>query len=125
MSLEIKAAGGVVLNGDGHIAVVHRPHHADWSLPKGKLEVGEDWAQAALREVEEECGLRCALGAPLTSSRYAVRGVPKEVRWWRMTVVEDLGFAPSGEVDELRWLALDDALDLLTYEDDKRLVREL
>jgi 8-oxo-dGTP diphosphatase len=120
---EIRAAGGVVDDGEGRVAVVHRPHHADWSLPKGKLDPGEDWAEAALREVEEECGLRCALGQELPPSDYEVGGRPKRVRWWAMRVVEDLGFEPSGEVDELRWLAPDEAAALLTYEADRALVR--
>ena len=55
---EVKAAGGVVRR-DGRIAVVHRPRYDDWSLPKGKLDPGETWEEAALREVREETGLEC------------------------------------------------------------------
>jgi 8-oxo-dGTP diphosphatase len=105
------------------VAVVHRPGHGDWSLPKGKLDPGEDWAQAALREVEEECGLRCALGDELPPSHYEHGGRAKRVRWWRMRVVEDLGFAPDAEVDELRWLAPVEAAALLTYPADRALLR--
>jgi 8-oxo-dGTP diphosphatase len=119
----IRAAGGVVVR-DGRVAVVHRPHHADWSLPKGKLEDSEGWEDAALREVQEECGLRCRLVRELTPTEYEVRGTPKLVRWWLMDVVEDLGFTPSSEVDELRRLVPDDALALLSYEPDRALVRE-
>ena len=118
---EIRAAGGVVVR-DGRVAVVHRPHHADWSLPKGKLDAGEDWEQAALREVEEECGLRCRLGAELPPSDYIVDGRSKRVRWWSMEVAEDLGFAPSSEVDAMRWLAPGDAVELLSYPGDRALV---
>ena len=62
---QVKAAGGVVWRrGDAglELAVVHRPRYDDWSLPKGKLDPGETWEEAALREVEEEIGLRCRLG---------------------------------------------------------------
>ena len=65
---EVKAAGGVVWrHGEGgvEIVVAHRPRYDDWSLPKGKLDKGESWEQAALREVEEEVGLRCRLGPEL------------------------------------------------------------
>ena len=119
---DIRAAGGVVLR-DGRVAVVHRPHHGDWSLPKGKLDHGETWERAALREVEEECGLRCVLGLELPPSDYAVAGRSKRVRWWLMEPADDLGFSPSDEVDELRWLTPDEALALLTYDDDGALVR--
>jgi len=120
---EIRAAGGAVVC-DGLIAVVHRPKYDDWSLPKGKLEPGETWEQAALREVEEETGLRCTLAEPLEPTRYTDRrGRPKEVRYWRMDVALDTGFEVSDEVDELRWVPLEEAPALLTHAHDRALVR--
>ena len=107
------------------MAVVHRPRHGDWSLPKGKLDPGEDFETAALREIHEECGLRCELGEELPTSRYAVGGTPKVVRWWRMSVVEDAGFTPNEEVDELRWLDPAAARELLSNEPDRALVAML
>ena len=121
MSFEIEAAGGVVTR-DGLFAVVHRPRYDDWTLPKGKLDAGETFEQAALREVEEETGLRCTLVRALPSTEYSVRGRPKVVRYWLMDVVEDPGFAPNDEVDELRWLSAADAAALLTYDRDKEVV---
>ena len=88
----VEAAGGVVVRGEGEpleLAVVHRPRYDDWSLPKGKLESGERWEDAALREVEEETGLRCELGDELESARYRDRkGRDKLVRWWLMRPFE-------------------------------------
>ncbi len=118
----IRAAGGVVVRDDGRVALVHRPRHGDWSLPKGKLDPGETWEQAALREVEEECGVRCRLEEELPASDYTVGGRPKRVRWWRMAVVEDVGFDPSDEVDERRWTTFAEAAELLSYEPDRALV---
>jgi 8-oxo-dGTP diphosphatase len=123
VSDEIRAAGGVVLH-EGHIAVVHRPKYDDWSLPKGKLEPGETWEDAALREVEEETGLRVRLEHPLTTTHYAVSGTPKTVRWWRMSVVDDDGHEPDHEVDQLRWVTPEEAMRLLNYEPDRQLVRQ-
>jgi 8-oxo-dGTP diphosphatase len=116
-----EAAGGVVVR-DGLVAVVHRPRYDDWSLPKGKLDPGETFEQAALREVEEETGLRCRLERELPSVEYEAKGRPKLVRYWRMAVVGDPGFEPNSEVDSLRWLSPADAAALLTYDRDKGVV---
>ena len=121
---EIRAAGGVVVR-DGRVVVVHRPRYDDWSLPKGKLDPGESWEEAALREIAEETGLRCRLEQELEPAQYISRGLPKTVRWWRMSVVEDLGIEPDDEVDELRWLTPGEAMALLSYEHDRKLVRAL
>ena len=121
-SEEIQAAGGVVLDASGRVAVVHRPRYDDWSLPKGKLDEGETFEEAALREVWEETGLRVSLGRELPPVRYSVRERPKLVRYWLMSVESDPGFEPNDEVDELRWLSPADAVALLTYEHDRELV---
>lgn len=123
----VEAAGGVVLR-DGDpplVAVVHRPRYDDWSLPKGKLDEGESFEQAALREVEEETGISCRLGRELEPSSYRDhRGREKLVRWYLM---EMLGgeFEPNDEVDELRWLAPAEAAAVLSYEHDRRLLAGL
>ncbi|MEX2253319.1 MAG: NUDIX hydrolase [Thermoleophilaceae bacterium] len=117
----VQAAGGVVVR-DGEVVVVHRPKYDDWSLPKGKLDAGETHEQAALREVEEETGLRCRLGHELGSTSYRdAKDRPKVVRYWLMDV-EAGEFVVNDEVDELRWLERDDAVELLTNEHDRELV---
>ena len=122
---EVRAAGGVVVReraGRPEVAIVHRPDHDDWSLPKGKLEPGEGWADAALREVEEETGLRCELGRELGSVSYSDRkGRDKLVRWWLMRPLGG-AFEPGDEVDELRWEPREAALELLDYPHDRELV---
>jgi 8-oxo-dGTP diphosphatase len=117
----VRAAGGVLVR-DGQIALVHRPKYDDWSLPKGKLDDGETWEDAALREVREETGMTCELREELSSVEYTdPKGRPKTVRYWRMAPV-DGEFAINSEVDELRWLAPDDAARCLTYDHDRELV---
>lgn len=120
---EVHAAGGVIVR-DGLIAVVHRPYRSDWSLPKGKLEAGESFSAAALREIQEETGFDVALGEELTEVRYEDhKGRPKLVRYWLMSIVGGT-FRKNDEVDELRWLAPNDAIALLTYPNDHDVVRE-
>jgi 8-oxo-dGTP diphosphatase len=120
---EVHAAGGVIVR-DGRIAVVHRPHREDWSLPKGKLEKGESFEEAAVREIREETGYEVTLGEPLTDVRYEDhKGRPKVVKYWLMSIVGG-DFAANDEVDELRWLAPNDAIALLTYANDHEIVRE-
>jgi 8-oxo-dGTP diphosphatase len=122
---QIEAAGVVLIrpSDDGpEVAVVHRPHRSDWSLPKGKLEGDERPDVAAVRETFEETGVRCALGPSLGQRRYAVDGVAKRVRYWRATPVDVVEREPDGEVDEIRWLRRKAARALLTYDDDRALV---
>lgn len=123
-NVEIRAAGGVVLDPDGRVLVVHRPRYDDWSLPKGKLDDGETFEQAALREVEEETGWRCELGAELDPVFYEVKGRLKEVRYWVMRPVSE---APpeerDDEVDELVWLDAAEAAARMSYPHDAELVR--
>ena len=122
---QIEAAGVVLVRPgpDGpEVAVVHRPHRADWSLPKGKLQPGERHDVAAVRETFEETGVRCALGPSLGHRRYHVEGLPKRVHYWRATVVGSTPREPDAEVDEIRWLRRKAAKSLLTYDDDRRLV---
>ena len=122
---EIRAAGGIVhrQGDDGtEVLVVHRPKYSDWSLPKGKLDPGETLEQAALREVEEETGLRCKLGAHVGKNEYRDRhGRPKRVDWWLMEPI-DGEFQPNDEVDEIRWVPVEEAPAVLTHRDDFALV---
>ncbi|BAJ30123.1 MULTISPECIES: NUDIX hydrolase [Kitasatospora] len=106
------------------IALVHRPKYDDWSLPKGKLDPGEGWRAAALREVLEETGMRCVLGAELPTQHYLAHGRPKEVRYWA-AVPTDGAFRPNREVDRLEWLPPKRARERLTHPRDRVLVDAL
>jgi 8-oxo-dGTP pyrophosphatase MutT (NUDIX family) len=123
---DVHAAGGIVCrNGPAglvEIAVIHRPSRDDWSLPKGKMDDGESPEQTALREVLEETGLRCLIVRPAASVRYIDRrGRRKTAAYWIMRVLGG-AFEPNAEVDQLRWLTVEEALDLLTYANDRHLI---
>lgn len=124
----VLAAGGVVTRPSGHgreVLVVHRPRYDDWALPKGKLDPGESWEDAAAREVIEETSVTPVLGEMLPPSAYLVKGRPKIVVWFAMTVADEVPFEPNDEVDEIRWLAIDDLDELLSYADEVELIRSL
>jgi len=122
----VEAAGGIVLRGEPgarEVLVVHRPKYDDWSLPKGKLEAAETHEAAAVREVAEETGWRCALDDELPDVRYTDRnGRPKHVRYWSMTPERFERFTPNAEIDEARWISLDEAATLLSYDADRQLL---
>jgi 8-oxo-dGTP diphosphatase len=124
----VYAAGGLLIRrerGVLELAVVHRPAHEDWSFPKGKLDDSETFEAAALREVREETGMSCRLVRFLGHTEYLDRkGRSKAVAYWVM-VVEGGSFTPNSEVDELRWLELDEASQLLSYPRDRELVAVL
>jgi 8-oxo-dGTP diphosphatase len=110
---------------DGRVALIHRPKYDDWTLPKGKLEPGESYEDAALREVREETGMTCSLGRELSSASYEDRkGRSKLVRYWLMEP-QSGEFAPNDEVDELRWLDRAEANELLSHEHDRELLTEI
>jgi 8-oxo-(d)GTP phosphatase len=109
------------------LGLVHRQRHDDWSLPKGKLERGEKWPAAAVREVLEETGHAVVLGPPLPTQHYTVDGAPKEVRYWAAQVrsrptdvgaEQDDGFVANDEVDAVRWLDPVSARTQLSYPHD-------
>jgi 8-oxo-dGTP pyrophosphatase MutT (NUDIX family) len=123
----IEAAGGVVVR-DGpagpEVLVVHRVRRDDWSLPKGKLDPGESPRSAAVREVEEETGVRAVIDHELPSTRYQVDGVPKRVRWYRMTPIDGdpARRDPDHEVDQATWWPVAHARTTLTYPHDRTLL---
>jgi 8-oxo-dGTP diphosphatase len=118
----VRAAGGLVHrpgdDGETEVLLVHRPRYDDWSFPKGKAEPGESDEDCALREVAEETGLRCELGPELASTKYQdARGRRKRVRYWAMQTLNGR-FDPRREVDQVRWLTLDEAEKALTWRRD-------
>lgn len=120
--MTVRAAGGVVwrrTDGGVEVLLVHRPRYDDWTLPKGKADPEESEEACALREVEEETGWRCRLGRELGTVSYLDhRGRPKTVRYWAMEPFEGT-FEPHAEVDEIRWLPVAEATELLSYVRDR------
>lgn len=123
----IEAAGGVLWrnssSGPLEVALVHRPRYDDWSVPKGKLKAGEPGVVAAAREVAEETGYQATVGRPLGVRYYRVAGCPKRVRYWAMAARRRSEQQSSAEVDEVAWLAPDEALRRLNPDYDRGILR--
>ncbi|VXB56908.1 NUDIX hydrolase [Aeromicrobium sp. 9AM] len=132
----INAAGGVVWRkraGSGRseprvdVLVVHRPSYDDWTFPKGKVDPGEALQATAVREIAEETGLRVRLGPPLVQVRYQVANGTKVVDYWSARAIgsgADEPFKPNKEVDELRWVGVREARELLTYPHDIQVLED-
>ncbi len=130
MAETVLAAGAVAWRRSGdhlELLMIHRPRYDDWTFPKGKVDRGEHLPQTAVREVEEETGIRVRLGLPLATHEYAMRNKSqyKRVHYWsaRVTGHDDAtAYEPNDEVDQVRWVRPRDAPDLLTYDHDRNVL---
>ena len=130
MTAPIPAAGTVPWRrrrGELQVALVHRPKYDDWSWAKGKLDPGEEWPVAAVRETLEETALTVRLGRPLPGAAYTVlddAGQPgtKEVRYWAAECT-GTGGRLVNEIDEVRWLDVVAAATRLDYARDRDQLR--
>ncbi len=122
-----ESAGGLLWReqaGMRQLAVVHRPRYDDWTLPKGTLKKGETWQQAALREVSEETACRVQLGEFAGCTCYQVYDTPKVVLFWHMSLVQEGKLQPGEEIDAMAWLTVDEALERLSYTDERGLLQQ-
>ena len=122
----IQAAGGLVWRESAEgpqIVVVHRPRYDDWSFPKGLVNKGESWDTAALREVREETGCKARLGDFAGCNCYQVNGQPKVVVYWQMSLLKENAYRLHKEVDRFVWLPPREALERLSYQNERSLLR--
>lgn len=125
-----RAAGGIVTRGGKFLLVRVRNLEGKvvWTFPKGHLERGERWLDAALREVEEETGWRCRARGLLSRAQYRFRrkGRPvfKRVRWYRMDPVEKTGVPDADEIRATRWATPAAARAALSYPGDRRVLEK-
>ena len=132
----VEAAGAVVwrsVDDRLEVLLVHRDRYDDWTFPKGKLDPGESAPVAAVREVEEETGVKIRLGPRLVQHEYRVTQSPggvKQVTYWcaRPVTPGAAGaadeYAPNAEIDGVRWVDVDQAAGTLTYPRDTAVLEE-
>lgn len=125
----IEAAGGVLWKdtpSGPKLALIHRQRYNDWSLPKGKREPGERLEDTALREVWEETGCRAMLGKFIGSVSYLINQhkTSKIVHFWHMKIINLSEFQPNQEVDRLEWVSPKKSLKILTYQDERDIIKK-
>ncbi len=120
--ISVTAAGALcwrIRRGRLELLLIHRPRYKDWSWPKGKLDDGETNPECAVREVEEEVGVRVKLGIPLPTIRYQVPSGLKEVLYWAAKLDKATPKPDGKEVDKVRWSTPEEAAELLSNPSDK------
>ena len=127
MNPTVIAAGAVVWRYDGegnvHVLLIHRPRYDDWSIPKGKLDEGEQLIACAYREVIEETHLKVSFGPFITETEYYVADGLKRVSYWAAHAYDpNDNFVANAEADEGRWLTIEEAIEIATRESDKEVL---
>jgi 8-oxo-dGTP pyrophosphatase MutT (NUDIX family) len=126
--VEASSAGGVVFRAGGEVLLLRKGSERRWCLPKGGVEEGEGPEDAARREIREETGLYCTLVGHVLDIRYQYYWPAESVNYDK-TVKYYLAEVVGGSVklepifDGYRWCSEKEALRLLHYENDKRVVR--
>jgi 8-oxo-dGTP diphosphatase len=127
-------AAGVVCwreqKGTLEVLLVHRTRYKDWSFPKGKQDPGETLPETAIREMFEETGINLKLGRQLSEVSYKIsEDEDKVVQYWssklKTKAWKKTEFQPNEEIAKLKWMNVEDALEKLSYEHDKELLREV
>lgn len=130
------SSGGVVINkNENKLLIVNMNTLGGktvWTFPKGHIEKNEDPKTAALREVLEETGVECKIidEKEFYISKYTFYRektfIHKTVRWYLMEPVKIIGkiLTPS-EINDVRWVGFDDALKLVSYQSDKKMIEKI
>jgi 8-oxo-dGTP pyrophosphatase MutT (NUDIX family) len=122
----VYCAGGVVWRGSTEareVLLILSREDQSWKLPKGHIDDDDpSWEYAAQREVREETGYDTTITDFAGYTKYPVKKKIKVVLYWHMTAVGESKFEPSDEIERYEWVPVREAIDRLTYLNDKRLL---
>lgn len=122
----VPGAGGVVFDEAGRVLVLTLAS-GETVFPKGHIEAGETALEAALREVEEETGVKAWCDDPteFTTGYVNPRGVPRRVTWFRMRSDASNPRVTESGLKDASFHPVDQALSLLTFEADRELLKQM
>ncbi|UQN06366.1 NUDIX hydrolase [Deinococcus sp. QL22] len=123
----VPGAGGVVFSSLGRVLLVRYRGSGAWAFPKGHVEPGETLEQTAVREVQEETGVRASVVAPLQVTEYTNdRGEARQIHWFRMRVEADAAVLDGTLLEhtfaEGGFMQPEQALAQLSYPEDQQLL---
>ncbi|MFN0087727.1 MAG: NUDIX hydrolase [Blastocatellia bacterium] len=117
-------AGGIVWRRNergGEVLLIKSREDQAWKLPKGHIDPEDaTWEAAAKREVREETGYDARITDFAGFTKYPVKAHTKVVLYWQMEAAGEWNFEPSNEIEECEWLPVREAIDRLTFLNDKR-----
>ncbi|WP_017873587.1 NUDIX domain-containing protein [Candidatus Caldatribacterium saccharofermentans] len=126
----VRSSGGVVVQRKGssfEVLLIRKRGSPFWTLPKGHLEGGESEEAAALREVAEETGCVPRLGPRIGEIAFTYerngRLFEEHAAFYLMEAMTRGSLPPQDEVEEVRWVDLAQALDLLHYENERGILK--
>uniref|UniRef100_A0A7V3YFU5 NUDIX domain-containing protein n=1 Tax=Candidatus Caldatribacterium californiense TaxID=1454726 RepID=A0A7V3YFU5_9BACT len=127
----VRSSGGVVVQRKGssfEVLLIRKQGSPFWTLPKGHLEEGESEEAAALREVAEETGCVPRLGPKLGEIAFTYerngRLFEEHATFYLMEAMTQGVLPPQDEVEEVRWVDLAQAPDLLHYENERDILKK-
>ena len=112
----IKAAGGIVLKNNQWLLMFRRKK---WDFPKGKLDRGESSRSAALREIEEETGVKAKIKGKICTTwhTYTLQNsrILKKTKWYVLECQNDASMSPQADegIERLEWLTYPDVQKIL------------
>ena len=129
---EVSAGGLIISNENPNLVALishrNRGGGADWCIPKGHVELGENYIQTAIREVHEETGIQGKVLEKIGEISYSFKIGPKRIRktvhhYLLEQVSGELTFSgdPTGEVLDVQWFEIASLEEVLAYENERKI----